>query len=52
MQSGAIKESLHTFIECNTKRKLEEAARRKYRKTGEIIDMLVAEHIRKDGVII
>lgn len=45
-----IKESLHTFAACSTKRKLEEAARRENQSIGEVIDSLVAKHLRSDGI--
>lgn len=47
---SVIKESLHTFVSEETKRKLEETARREFCSVGEAIDELVREHLRKDGV--
>ena len=56
---GEIKESLHTFVNEITKRKIEAVVAKKLitkgntsQSMGEVIDEIVKEHIRKDGVII
>ncbi len=47
---GQIKESLHTFVNEETKRKLEEGARKEFCSVGEFIDETIRLHLRKDGV--